>query len=138
MYLIFLSCAMDTIALNCQSTAHMTMKLSMQTSCQLLQPPSMMLCCMLAWFNTPEWAPLKEVKEGLTCTLHSYVVYLQSQNKKMKVHHCSPAEKAGLLPPQMHTICTWHHQQTTMRRTHHFTRNQVTMGRFRNNHRQGM
>lgn len=42
---------------DCQSTENVTMKISMQTSWQLLQPSSMMLCC---WHGSIPWEGINE------------------------------------------------------------------------------
>lgn len=57
----------------------------MQTSWQLLQPPSVMLCCCHGSIplSGHQWGKLTE---GLARALDSCVVYLCSQNKKMKAH----------------------------------------------------
>ena len=46
---------------------------------------------LLSWLNTPKWASMREATEKFASALDSYVVYLRSQNKKMKVHRCSQA-----------------------------------------------
>ena len=46
---------------------------------------------LLAWLNTPEWLCFREATEKLARALDSYLSYLRSQNKKMKVYHDSPA-----------------------------------------------
>ena len=46
---------------------------------------------LLAWLNTPEWLCFREATEKFAHALDSYLSYLRSQNKKMKVYHDSPA-----------------------------------------------